>query len=149
MSTKVTIIEEDIPEETREEILENMNEPEPVEVCQEVQEVKQPATKQKIRNLIQCTLCGKYVTKKTLNYSHKRSCPALPENQNKPKPEKAEPKEVIKEVVQEEPEHTVYQQEPPYQPLHQEPQIPYYQRVRMERRQMHNERIRLLSQFIA
>ena len=125
----------------------NEPEPEPVEVCQEVQEVKQPATKQKIRNLIQCTLCGKYVTKKTLNYSHKRSCPALPENQNKPKPEP--PKEVTKEVVQEEPEHTVYQQEPPYQPLHQEPQIPYYQRVRMERRQMHNERIRLLTQLIA
>ena len=79
MNRTVTIIEEDIPEETREEILENMNEPEPVEVCQEVQEVKQPATKQKIRNLIQCTLCGKYVTKKTINYSHKRSCPALPE----------------------------------------------------------------------
>ena len=147
MSKTVTIIEEDIPEETREEILENMNEPEPVvEICQEV---KQPATKQKIRNLIQCTLCGKYVTKKTLSYSHKKSCPALPENQNKPKPEKAEPKEVIKEVVQEEPEHTVYQQEPPYQPSHQEPQIPYYQRMRMERRQLHNERIRLLSQFIA
>ena len=126
-----------------------MNEPEPVEVCQEVQEVKQPATKQKIRNLIQCTLCGKYVTKKTLDYSHNMSCPALPENQNKPKPEKAEPKEVIKEVVQEEPEHTVYQQEPPYQPLHQEPQIPYYQRARMERRQMDNERIRLLTHFIA
>ena len=30
MNKKVTIIEEDIPEETREEILENMNEPEPV-----------------------------------------------------------------------------------------------------------------------
>ena len=70
-------------------------------------------------------------------------------NQNKPKPEKAEPKDVIKDVVQEELEHTVYQQEPPYLPSHQEPQIPYYQRVRMERRQMHNERIRLLSQFIA
>ena len=92
-------------------------------------------------NVTLCDLCGKFLTKKTLNYSHKKSCSALPENQNKPKPEP--PKEIIKEVVQEEPEHTIYQ------PLHQEPQIPYYQRMRMERRQLHNERIRLLSQFIA
>ena len=74
-------------------------------------------------------------------------------NQNKAKVEKQEtPNE---EVVKDEPEHTIYQQEPPYQYSHMDPpyqysiQIPYYQRSRMERQQLHNERIRQLSQFIA
>ena len=98
-----------------------------------------PLTKTRVNNLIQCPDCGKYLAKKTLNYSHKRTCPALPENQNKPKVEK---KEVKLDPVPE-----VYQ-EPVYEPPPQ-PQIPYYERMRLERKQMHNERIRHLSQFIA
>ena len=39
--------------------------------------------------------------------------------------------------------------EPPQQVYQPEPQIPYYERMRLERKQMHNERIRHLSQFIA
>ena len=143
MSKKVNIVEEDIPEpveETRDEIIEQVNippEPTPT-VCM-------PVTKQKVSNLFQCPACGKYLTKKSLNYSHKRTCPALPENQNKPKPVKEEIKEEVKPELKEEPE-PVYEQ-PNY--YFEPPQVSYHERMRLERRHLHQQRIRLLTQFIA
>ena len=140
MSKKVTIVEEDIPEpveETRDEIVEQVNippEPTPT-VCA-------PVTKQKVSNLFQCPACGKYLTKKSLNYSHKRTCPALPENQNKPRPQPV--KEEIKEEVK--PEEPVYEQSNYY---FDPPQISYHERMRLEKRHLHAQRIALLTQFIA
>ena len=145
MSKKVNIVEEDIPEpveETRDEIVEQVNippEPTPT-VCL-------PATKQKVSNLFQCPACGKYLTKKSLNYSHKRTCPALPENQNKPKPQPQPVKEEIKEEVKPELKEEPDYEQPNY--YFEPPQIPYHERMRLEKRHLHAQRIRLLTQFIA
>ena len=85
MTKKVTIVEEDVqefePEETREDILQAINTPEPAPPSSPVQ---QPV-KQRVNNLVQCELCNKFVTKKTLNYSHAKTCKGNPENQVKQK----------------------------------------------------------------
>ena len=88
MTKKVTIVEEDVqefePEETREDILQAINTPEPAPPSSPVQ---QPM-KQRVNNLIQCELCNKFVTNKTLNYSHAKTCKGNPENQVKQKHQK-------------------------------------------------------------
>ena len=86
------------------------------------------------------------MTKKSLNYSHKRTCPALPENQNKPKPQPQPVKEEIKEEVKPEEPEPVYEQ-PNY--YFEPPQMSYHERMRLERRHLHQQRIALLTQFIA
>ena len=80
MPKKVVIKENNIgaPEETREEILEQVeqatteapSEPPPVE--------RQPPLKAegrtRMRELYRCEFCNKYLTKKALNYSHAKYC---------------------------------------------------------------------------
>ena len=70
MSKKVTIKEEDIeapPEETLEEIVEQVKAPAPTPAPAEPQKAD---TRMRVRELYKCDLCGKYLTKKSLNYSH-------------------------------------------------------------------------------
>ena len=144
MSKKVNIKEEDIePEcepENREEIVEQVNNTSPPAPLKD-----EPRTR--ITQLHKCDYCDKYMTRKSLNYSHARWCKGRPENQVK--------KESPKESEPIEPQPSIYQQEPPYQPApHYEPsyvipQLPTYEQMRTERRRQHLAKINHLSQFIA
>ena len=126
--------------------------------CETTQQKSEGETR--TTQLYMCEYCGKYLTKKSLNYSHKRTCPALPENQNKPKPQpvKQEIKEEVKPELKEEPEPHIsdnqsgLKSEPVYeQPNYyfEPPQVSYHERMRLERRHLHQQRIALLTQFIA
>ena len=84
MSKKITIKEEDIeppPEETRDEILQQVAEAPPPPSPPPAAE---PATQQKaeskmrMRELYKCEGCDKYLTKKSLNYSHQNTCKGNP-----------------------------------------------------------------------
>ena len=137
----MTIKEEDIeapPEETLEEIVEQVKAPAPTPSPAEPQKAD---TRMRVRELYKCDLCGKYLTEKSLNYSHFKTCRGNPENQTKaPKYEE-----------EQQPTHTNYQQEPPYQPAphYEPPPMPLYEQMRMERRRAHLDKINRLSMFIA
>ena len=101
MSKKITIKEQDVEEpaeESREEIVKQLDAPAPppppppatiVEPAQQKAECKM-----RMRELYKCDGCGKYLTKKSLNYSHQRTCKGNPANQvAKPKKEEAPEKE--------------------------------------------------------
>ena len=143
MSKKITIKEQDVEEpaeESREEIVKQLDAPAPppppatiVEPAQQKAECKM-----RMRELYKCDGCGKYLTKKSLNYSHQRTCKGNPANQVA-KPKKEEP-----------PEEDYYQ--PPPQPPPQQyvpPPMPLYEQMRLERRRAHLENINRLAQFIA
>jgi hypothetical protein len=134
MTKQVTICEEDVQEceaeESREDILQAINTPEPAPPSSPVQ---QPM-KQRVNNLVQCELCNKFVTKKTLNYSHAKTCKGNPENQVKQKtPEEPEP---IQEALPE-----PFQQFVPPQYGATQYIRPTYQQLKMDQRRAHLEGI--------
>ena len=92
--------------------------------------------KQRVNNLVQCELCNKFVTKKTLNYSHAKTCKGRLENQKPPEPVRETSPEPIRETM---PEPSV-----PQQYIR-----PTYQQLKMEQRRAHLENINRLARFIA
>ena len=142
MSKKITIKEEDV-EEPYDEIIEqvdNTPEPPPPEPPPPPPPEKQKAEcKMRMRELYKCDDCGKYLTKKSLNYSHYKTCRGKPENQIKPdvKPQ-APPPEPVQQMT---PPPVYYQQVPR--------QIPIYEQMRLEKQRAHLEKIQRLSMFIA
>ena len=136
MRKKVVIKEVDIPEpaeESRDEIVQQVaSEDKPADAIEQPeQKVLQKAeSRTRVRELYKCEDCGKYLTKKSLNYSHPSTCRGNPEN-------------TVKQE-EEEPEPMVTPYTPPPQP-----QTHLYEQMRMERRRQHLERISRLSQFIA
>ena len=150
MSKKVTIKEQDIePEETRDEIIEQVNntppppEPEPPKVVEPPQPQKAEA-RTRVRELYKCDLCDKYLTKKSLNYSHAKTCKGRPENQKVKEPEvEYEPPVSYETPVSYEPPPP-----PPQRYVPPPPQMPLYDQMRLERRQAHLNRINRLAQFI-
>ena len=144
MSKKITIKEEDV-DEPYEEIIEqvdNTPEPTPPEPIPAPPEpIPSPPEKQKaeckmrMRELYKCDDCGKYITKKSLNYSHAKTCKGRPENQIKEPPVQQPVQQPIQQPIQ--------------QPVQQSPQIPIHEQMRMERRRAHLDKINRLSMFIA
>ena len=98
-------------------------------------------SKMRMRELYKCDGCGKYLTKKSLNYSHQNTCKGNPANQAKPPPKQCEEPVTIEYVEEATP---VKMPEPP--PL--APQIPLYQQLAMERQRAHFEKINRLKRFI-
>ena len=151
MSKKITIKEQDVEEpaeESREEIVKQLSapapsspEPSPPPATAPAEPPQQKAeSKMRMRELYKCDGCGKYLTKKSLNYSHQRTCKGNPTNQvAKPKKEEAPEKEEHYEPPQYEP--------PPQQYI--PPPMPLYEQMRLERRRAHIEKISRLAQFIA
>ena len=145
MNKKVTIKEEDIeapPEETLEEIVEQVKAPARTPAPAEPQKAD---TRMRVRELYKCDLCGKYLTKKSLNYSHFKTCRGNPENQTKAPKEPPPQEEPPPPYEEPEPAPPPPQQVPQYV----QPQVPIYEQMRMERRRAHLERINRLSMFIA
>ena len=145
MSKKITIKEEDV-EEPYEEIIEQVdNTPDPMPESKPepvpMPEKQKAECKMRMRELYKCDDCGKYLTKKSLNYSHAKTCKGRPENQRKEPVQEPEPKPEPKPVQQ--PVHII--QQPSYQP----PPIPIHEQMRMERRRAHLDKINRLSMFIA
>jgi hypothetical protein len=89
MSKKIIITEQDV-DEPYEEIIEQVDNsppepPPPDPPPPPPQPEKQKADcKMRMRELYKCDDCGKYLTKKSLNYSHYKTCRGKPENQIKP-----------------------------------------------------------------
>ena len=159
MSKKITITEQDV-DEPYEEIIEQVDnsppEPPPPDPPPPPQPEKQKADcKMRMRELYKCDDCGKYLTKKSLNYSHYKTCRGKPENQIKPDVSStssaknavhfaAEPK------PQAPPPEPVQQMSPPPVYYQQAPrQIPLYEQMRLEKQRAHLEKIQRLSMFIA
>ena len=139
MSKKITIKEEDV-DEPYEEIIEQVDDTPPPEPPSPPQPEKQKADcKMRMRELYKCDDCGKYLTKKSLNYSHYKTCRGKPENQITPEPRQQTPPPP--EPTPPPPEPVFYQQAP--RP------IPIHEQMRMERRRAHLDRINRLSMFIA
>ena len=144
MSKKITIKEEDV-EEPYDEIIEQVDNtpepPPPPEPAPPPPPEKQKAEcKMRMRELYKCDDCGKYLTKKSLNYSHAKTCKGRPENQIKEPPPQPPP---VQQPVQQPAQQPI--QQPSYQP----PQIPIHEQMRMERRKAHLDKINRLSMFIA
>ena len=129
MPKKVNIVENDIepPEETREEILQQIEEPPKEEI-----QPKKVEGKTRMRELYKCEHCNKYLTKKALNYSHTQYCKGL------------RPQQPDEETTVAEPPPP-----PPPQPQPLERPMSVYEQLRRERQQLKNERIQRLAQFIA
>ena len=143
MSKKIQIKEEDV-DEPYEEIIEQVDnsppEPPPPDPPPPPQPEKQKADcKMRMRELYKCDDCGKYLTKKSLNYSHYKTCRGKPENQIKPEPRQQTPPPP--EPTPPPPEPVFYQQAP--RP------IPIHEQMRLERRRAHLDKINRLSMFIA
>ena len=94
-----------------------------------------------MRELYKCEACGKYLTKKSLNYSHFKTCKGNPENQVA-KPKKELPPEPPPEAPPQPPPQPPPQQYVP-------PQMSLYDQMRIERRRAHLDKINRLSMFIA
>ena len=136
MSKKITIKEQDVEEpaeESREEIVKQLDAPAPppppatiVEPAQQKAECKM-----RMRELYKCDGCGKYLTKKSLNYSHQRTCKGNPANQ------------VAKSKKEEPPEKEDHYEPPPQPPPQQyvPPPMPLYEQMRLDRRRAHIEKI--------
>ena len=152
MSKKITITEQDV-DEPYDEIIEQVDNsppPEPDPAPPPPQPEKQKADcKMRMRELYKCDDCGKYLTKKSLNYSHYKTCRGKPENQIKPdvkpqapppepKPQAPPPQEPVQQMT---PPPVYYQQVPR--------QIPIYEQMRLEKQRAHLEKIQRLSMFIA
>ena len=152
MSKTITIKEEDV-DEPYEEIIEQVDntpppEQPPAETTPPPPPEKQKADcKMRMRELYKCDDCGKYLTKKSLNYSHYKTCRGKPENQIKPdvKPQAPPP-----EPKPQAPPEPVQQMTPPPVYYQQAPrQIPLYEQMRLEKQRAHLEKIQRLSMFIA
>ena len=146
MSKKNTITEHDV-DEPYEEIIEQVDNspPEPPPPDPPPPPEKQKADcKMRMRELYKCDDCGKYLTKKSLNYSHYKTCRGKPENQIKPavKPQAPPPQAPPPEPVQQMTPPPVYYQQVPRQ-------IPIYEQMRLEKQRAHLEKIQRLSMFIA
>ena len=130
MSKKVVIKENiiDEPEETREEILEQIEEPQAPAPKQSAPQKAEGRTR--MRELYRCEYCGKYLTKKALNYSHTKYC----KGQQPEQPPEEIPQEVC-EII-----------EPQLQP---QPQLSIMEQIRQQRLEAKRERIARLSQNIA
>ena len=149
MSKKITIKEQDVEEpaeETREEIVEQLNAPAPsspepstpAATAAPAEPPQQKADcKMRMRELYKCDGCGKYLTEKSLNYSHQRTCKGNPANQVA-KPQKEEPPEPPAEAPIPQPPPQQYIPSP----------MPLYEQMRLERRRAHIEKINRLAQFI-
>ena len=136
MNKKITIKEEDV-EEPYDEIIEQVdNTPDPTPPPEPTPppppEKQKAECKMRMRELYKCDDCGKYLTKKSLNYSHAKTCKGRSENQIKETPPQPPPV-----------------QQPIQQPIQQPPQIPIHEQMRMERRRAHLDKINRLSMFIA
>ena len=142
MSKQVTIHEEDIcdqAEDSRDEIVEQLTNPPPPMLDPIVSQKAE--ARMRVRELYKCEGCNKYLTKKSLNYSHHKTCAGNPENQIKREPP---PK---------------YEERPPsprpiQQPIQQPTQIPVrqislYDPMRIERQRQHHDNISRLAMFIA
>ena len=136
MPKKVVIKENTIeaPEETREEILEHVEQAEvqPQPPAEPPPLERQPTQKAegrtRMRELYRCEYCNKYLTKKSLNYSHTKYC-------------RGQQPEQVEDPPPPEPEETI--QEPP------QTRRSMMEQFRPEQRQLKQERIRLLAQNIA
>ena len=105
-----------------------------------------------MRELYKCDDCGKYLTKKSLNYSHAKTCKGRSENQIKDFVEKSSAKNAVHFAAEPPPQPPPAQQpiqQPIRQPIQQPPQIPIHEQMRMERRKAHLDKINRLSMFIA
>ena len=81
MSKKITITEQDV-DEPYEEIIEQVDNsppPEPDPTPPPPPEKQKADCKMRMRELYKCDDCGKYLTKKSLNYSHYKTCRGKPE----------------------------------------------------------------------
>ena len=149
MAKKITIKEQDIEaplEESRDEIVEHVNTQVPSPPAPASAPPAEPAQqkaecKMRMRELYKCDACGKYLTKKSLNYSHNRSCKGNPENQVT-KPKKESPPE-------EEPQIPQPYVPPPMPQQYVPPPVPLYEQIRLERRRAHLDKINRLSMLIA
>ena len=152
MGKRITIKEEDVDEPYEEIIEQDDNsppEPPPPDPPPPPQPEKQKADcKMRMRELYKCDDCGKYLTKKSLNYSHYKTCRGKPENQIKPDvkpqapPPEPKPQAPPPEPVQQMTPPPVYYQQMPRQ-------IPLYEQMRLEKQRAHLEKIQRLSMFIA
>ena len=126
MSKKVVIKENiiDEPEETREEILEQIEEPQAPAPKQSAPQKAEGRTR--MRELYRCEYCGKYLTKKALNYSHTKYCKG-----QQPEQPPEEPTQEVCEII-----------EP-------QPQLSIMEQIRQQRLEVKRERIARLSQNIA
>ena len=151
MSKKITIKEQDVDEpleESRDEIVQLTAEtpapepPPPPATAAPAEPAQQKADcKMRMRELYKCEACGKYLTKKSLNYSHFKTCKGNPENQVA-KPKKEPPPEPPPEAPPQPPPQPPPQQYVP-------PQMSLYDQMRIERRRAHLDKINRLSMFIA
>ena len=142
MSKKITITEQDV-DEPYEEIIEQVDDTPPPEPPSPPQPEKQKADcKMRMRELYKCDDCGKYLTKKSLNYSHYKTCRGKPENQIKPEPRQQPKPEPTPEPVQQMTPPPIYYQQAPRQ-------IPLYEQMRLEKQRAHLEKIKRLSMLIA
>ena len=148
MSKKIIIKEEDV-DEPYEEIIEQVDNSPPEPPPPDPPPEKQKADcKMRMRELYKCDDCGKYLTKKSLNYSHYKTCRGKPENQIKPEPKPHAPPPDVK--PQAPPPEPVQQMTPPPVYYQQMPrQIPLYEQMRLEKQRAHLEKIQRLSMFIA
>jgi hypothetical protein len=157
MSKKITIKEEDV-EEPYNEIIEQVDNtptpepiPEPKPEPTPMPEKQKAECKMRMRELYKCDDCGKYLTKKSLNYSHAKTCKGRPENQRK-EPVHQPVQEPVQQSVQQPVQPPVQQpvQPPVQQPVQQNYiTIPIHEQMRMERRRAHLDKINRLSMFIA
>ena len=129
MPKKVVIKENTIeaPEETREEILEHVEQAEVQPPPLERQPTQKADGRTRMRELYRCEYCNKYLTKKSLNYSHAKFC-------------RGQQPELVEEMP-EIPEERIYEPAPT--------RIPLMAQIREEQRQLRQERLRLLAQNIA
>ena len=162
MSKKITIKEQDVEEpaeETREEIVNQLNAqappppepPPPPASATSAEPAQQKADcKMRMRELYKCDACGKYLTKKSLNYSHFKTC--------KGKKVEKSPRSYNVEATKPRPmPNDVTPPLPPTEEVHKvnEPQtlrppsVPLHEQMRMERRLARLNKINRLSMHIA
>ena len=96
----------------------------------------------RMRELYKCDDCGKYLAKKSLNYSHYKTCRGKPEHQIKPEPRQQPKPEPTPEPVQQMTPPPIYYQQATRQ-------IPLYEQMRLEKQRAHLEKIKRLSMLIA
>ena len=142
MSKKIIIKETDV-DEPYDEIIEQVDntppDPPPDPPPEPPPEQQKADSRMRMRELYKCDDCGKYLTKKSLNYSHAKTCRGRPENQIKDPPQPPPPQQQPPPPPQQSPE-------PMYNPA---PYIPIHEQIRLERRRAHLAKINRLSMSIA
>ena len=129
MSKKVVIKENNL-DETEEPSQETIEENEPTETPmaapRQRQQLQKAEGRTRMRELYKCDFCNKFLTKKSLNYSHAKYCKGQ-------QPEK-----------QEEPSY----QEPPQEVIQCQPQLSLMEQIRQQRIQAKRDSIARLTQYI-